>query len=146
MKYQQHVIIHQPLDKVVELFDNIENMKEWMEGLQSFEHLSGEPGQVGAKSKLVFLMGKRRIEMIETITKRNLPNEFAGTYEAKGVWNSITNSFAAIAPNETKYSSEEEFKFSGFMKIFGFLMPGMFKKQSMKYLIAFKNFAERQDG
>ncbi len=144
MKYTNQIEINQPLDRVVELFDNAENLKEWMEGLQSFEHLSGEPGQVGAKSKLVFLMGKRKIEMIETITKRELPKEFAGTYEAKGVWNSIKNTFEPISDDRTLYISEEEFKFSGFMKIFGFLMPGMFKKQSMKYLVAFKNFAERQ--
>jgi hypothetical protein len=29
------------------------------------------------------------------------------------------------------------------MKIIGFLMPGAFKKQSMKYLVAFKEFVER---
>jgi len=27
-------------------------MKEWQEGLVSYEHLSGESGQVGAKAKL----------------------------------------------------------------------------------------------
>lgn len=55
-----------------------------MEGLQSFEHLSGTPGQVGARSKLVYKMSKRHIEMIETITVRKLPQEFSGTYEADG--------------------------------------------------------------
>jgi hypothetical protein len=118
-------------------------MKKWMEGLQSFEHISGTPGQVGAKSRLKFKMGKREMEMIETITVKDLPREFSGTYEMNGVFNSVKNKFVALSDNPTKHISEQEFQFKGFMKLFGLLMPGMFKKQSMKYLRDFKNFAER---
>lgn len=117
-------------------------MSKWMEGLISFEHLSGTPGQVGAKSKLKFKIGKREIEMIETVTVRNLPEEFSGTYEAKVVFNSVKNKFVALPNSKTKYISEQEFHFKGFMKIIAFLMPGAFKKQSMKYLNDFKKFAE----
>ena len=98
---------------------------------------------VGAKSVLKFKMGKRIIEMIETITVRNLPEEFSGTYEAKGVFNIVKNKFISLQNNRTKYVSEQEFQFKGFMKIIGFLMPGAFKKQSMKYLVDFKTFAEK---
>ena len=111
-----------------------------MDGLENFEPISGNPGQVGAKSRLKFKMGKREIEMIETITVKNLPDEFSGTYEVKGVFNIVKNKFVALPDNRTKYVSEQEFQFKGFMKCIGFLMPGMFKKQSMKYLIDFKNF------
>jgi carbon monoxide dehydrogenase subunit G len=143
MKYSSEIEINKPVDRVVELFDNPANMDKWMDGLQSFEPISGTPGQVGAKARLVFKMGKRTIEMIETITVRNLPEEFSGTYEAKGVFNIVKNRFVALPDNRTKYISEQEFQFKGFMKIFGLLMPGMFKKQSMKYLTDFKNFVER---
>jgi len=115
-----------------------------MEGLQSFEHLSGTPGQPGAKSKLKFKMGKREIEMIETITVRNLPEEFSGTYEAKGVFNIVKNKFIPVGENKTKHIAESEFQFRGMMKIMGILMPGAFKKQSMKYLNDFKIFAEQK--
>lgn len=113
-----------------------------MEGLQSFEHISGTPGQPGAKSKLKFKMGKREIEMIETITVRNLPDEFSGIYEAQGVNNIVKNKFVKISEDKTKYITENEFQFKGLMKIIGFLMPNAFKKQSMKYLNDFKKFAE----
>ena len=36
-------------------------------GLQTFERLSGEPGQPGAKSKLTFLNGKRTIELSDAL-------------------------------------------------------------------------------
>lgn len=143
MKYTVEIEINKPIDKVIELFDNVDNMGKWMEGLQSFEPISGTPGQVGAKSKLRFKMGKREIEMIETITVRNLPEEFSGTYEVDNVFNIVKNKFVKISEERTKYISENEFQFKGiFMKIIAFLMPGAFKKQSLHYLNAFKKFAE----
>lgn len=144
MKYSVSITIDKPVDEVVALFDNVDNMKKWMEGLENFEHISGTPGEVGAKSRLKFKMGKREIEMIETITVKNLPEEFTGTYEAKGVFNIVKNSFEALPGNKTKYSTEQEFQFKGFMKLIGLLMPGAFKKQSLKYLQDFKAFAESQ--
>ena len=145
MKYTNEIEIKKPIEKVIELFDNADNLKKWMEGLQSYEHISGTAGQPGAKSKLFFKMGKREIEMIETITVKNLPDEFTGTYEAKGVFNIVKNKFEKLSDTKTKYITENEFQFSGFMKIIGFLMPGAFKKQSFKYLKLFKEFAESQD-
>lgn len=142
MIYSCEIIINKPIEKVVELFDNPDNLYKWMEGLQSFEHISGEVGMPGAKSRLKFKMGKREIEMIETINVRNLPDEFTGTYEVEGVYNIVKNKFIKISENETKYISENEFQFKGFMKLIAFFMPGAFKKQSVKYLNDFKKFAE----
>lgn len=142
MKYSSEIEINLPVSKVVELFDNPENLKYWQPGLKSFEPISGTPGQPGAKSKLVFQMGSREIVMIETITVRNLPQEFSGTYEAPGVFNIVKNYFVSIDDDTTKYISEQEFQFKGMMKIMGWLMPGMFKKQSLDFLQKFKSFAE----
>ncbi|MCG2609907.1 SRPBCC family protein [Flavobacterium sp. SM15] len=146
MKYTTEIEINQPIDKVIALFDNPENMTKWMEGLESFEHLSGEAGQPGAKSKLNFKMGKRKMEMIETITVRNLPEEFSGYYEMDGVTNHIKNKFIALSPNKTLYKTESDFviKNNFVMKLFSILMPWMFKKQNLKYLESFKKFAESQ--
>jgi len=142
MKFTQEIEINKPVKEVVELFDNPDNMYKWMEGLQSFEHLSGVVGQPGAKSKLIFKTGNRQMEMIETVTVRNLPYEFSGTYEAKGLVNNITNRFIDVAATKTKYVTENEFKLSGVMKLLGWLMAGAFKKQSFKFMTAFKHFVE----
>ena len=40
--------------------------------------------------------------------------------------------------------NDQEFRFKGFMKIIGLLMPGAFKKQSKKYLEDFKYFVENE--
>jgi carbon monoxide dehydrogenase subunit G len=144
MKYSTEIEIDLPVARVVELFDNPDNMKHWMEGLVSFEPLSGTPGQPGARSRLRFKMGRRELEMVETITVRNLPQEFSGTYEANGVINKSTNRFLPIGDSKTRYVSEQEFDLTGFMKLMGWLMPGAFKKQSLKYQQSFKRFAESQ--
>ena len=82
--------------------------------------------------------------MIETITVRNLPDEFSSTYEAKGVYNIVKNRFVPISENKTKYITDQEFQFHGMMKLIAFFMPGAFKKQSYQYLEQFKAFAENE--
>ena len=144
MKYSNEITINQPIDKVIALFDSADNLKEWMPGLESFEHLSGEPGQPGAKSRMVFKRGKGTMAMVETITKNNLPEEFSGTYEASGTVNIQQNSFHQADENSTKWVSHSEFRFSGLgMKFMSWIMPGAFKKQSMIFMENFKAFAER---
>ena len=54
MKYTCQIVIDLPRRRVVELFDDPANLPKWMTGLQSFEHVSGEPGRPGAKSRLLF--------------------------------------------------------------------------------------------
>lgn len=142
MKYSTEVIVNLPLTKVITLFDSEENLFKWQPELISLEHLSGDKGEVGAKSMLRYKMGKREIEMVETITVKDLPKEFSATYEAKGVWNEVKNYFEEIEEGKTRWYTDNDFRFSGFMKIIAVLMPGSFKKQSQKYLDQFKAFAE----
>lgn len=144
MKYTVEIEINKPIDEVVKLFDNEDNLFKWMEGLQSIEHLTGNPGEKGSTAKMLFKQGKREIEMIETVISLNLPEEFIASYEAKGVYNLAKVSFLPIGDNKTKYVTEQEFQLKGFMKVFGWVMPGAFKKQTAKYLQKFKEFAEDQ--
>ena len=141
MKYTSEIEINLPREKVIELFDNKANLKHWQEGLQSFEQLSGDPGTIGSKYTLKYKMGKRNIEMTETILKRESSN-FDFLYEAKGVWNEVKNSFSEIDQNQTKWTIENDFRGKGMMAIMLFLIPSMFKKQTMKFMNSFKDFAE----
>ena len=144
MKYTIETIIELPRDKVIKKLDNTDNLKHWQEGLVSTEHISGTPGQVGAKMKLVFKMGKRHMELIENITKREFPNEFHGTYTTKGMHNVQENYFEELPNGHTKWVSKSEFIPTNFvLRIMTLIMPSTFKKQSKKYMDAFKNFAEK---
>jgi hypothetical protein len=88
--------------------------------------------------------GKRETGNDQIITTRNLPEEFSGTYEAKGVFNIVKNKFIPLDANKTKHITESEFQFGGLMKLMGIIMPGAFKKQSLKYMNDFKTFAEQK--
>ena len=92
---------------------------------------------------LSYKMGKREMNLVETIIKRNLPDELHMTYDTKGVHNIQKNHFKEEG-DKTRWVSESEFQFSGFgMKLMAFFMPGAFKKQSLKYMQDFKAFAEK---
>lgn len=142
MKYEAEITIDLPRQRVIELFDDPANLSQWQPGLLSFEHLSGERGYPGAKSRLVYEENNRKIEMIETVTSRNLPDEFSGVYEAKGVKNWISNRFYESGPEQTRWVTESEFKFSGIMAILSLFMRGSFSKQTQELMGRFKAFAE----
>ncbi len=142
MKYSKEIIIDLPRKEVIAKMEKTENFKHWQKGFISYNHLSGNPGHVDARSKLKYKMGKREIEMVETIEKNDLPKKLFVSYDAEGVFNIQKNYFEEVGNNSTKWISDNEFECSGFMKIIAFLMPGSFKKQTYKYMKDFKAFAE----
>jgi len=142
MRYKTEVIINLPRERVIELFDSFENLKKWQEGLVSFEHISGDPGRPGAKTRLLYDMGRRRMEMIETIIERDLPDEFSGTYDASGVHNIVHNYFYDEG-ERTRWVLDSEFQFRSFMRIMSLFIPGSkFREQTRSSMEAFKRFAE----
>ncbi|GMN11697.1 hypothetical protein MTsPCn9_28800 [Croceitalea sp. MTPC9] len=142
MKYTTEILINLPREEFIKKLDNPENMKHWMRGLLDHKMISGKPGEEGARMTMKFKRGKGEMEMVETIIKRNMPEEFHATYDTKGVHN-IQKNYFKEEDGKTRWISESEFQFAGLgMKLIGFLMPRAFKKQSMKYAQDFKNFAE----
>jgi uncharacterized membrane protein len=142
MKYITEVEIDLPRDRVIELFDDLDNYANWQESLVSMERIDGEAGQVGATTRLDHKMGKREVSMVETVTRRELPGRYTATYEAKGVWNEADNHFEALQDDRTRWTMNTEFRCSGIMWLMTTLMPGMFKKQTQATMEAFKTFAE----
>ncbi|WP_338730948.1 SRPBCC family protein [Mangrovimonas cancribranchiae] len=144
MKYQVEVVVACPIDEFIKKFDNMSNMKHWQRGLTSYEFLSGNPGEVGSKTKLIYTMGKRQMVLIETITKKQLPNEFHATYDTKGMHNVQENFFKETEDGQTKWVSKSEFIPTKFTyRLMTLLMPGAFKKQSKQYMMDFKRFVEK---
>ncbi|TPN85348.1 SRPBCC family protein [Aquimarina algicola] len=142
MEYTLNIKIKLPINQVIEKFNDEDNLKHWQKGLIYREHLSGTKKSTGATSKLVYKIGKREIEMIETITLVDPPEIFHFTFDSKNVYNIQENYFEQLSNNETKWISKNEFKFSGFMKIISFFMYGAFRKQSYAYMKDFKLFVE----
>ncbi|SDS13446.1 SRPBCC family protein [Christiangramia echinicola] len=142
MRYIQEITINKPRKEVVEKYSNPDNIKHWQRGFVFMKPINGKTGEEGSQNLLKYDLGKREVEMTETIIKNNLPDEYSATYEAKGVYNYQINKFSPTMEKNTLWVTDNEFKFSGFMKLFGWFMPGAFKKQSRKYMEDFKAFVE----
>ena len=149
IKYSEEIVINANIDTVSALFDNPYNMKEYMDGIESYTVLSGNIREIGAKAELIVSyieedVVKRKIVMVEEIITKNLPDEKKVTYTADGVYNIVTNRLVKVSENQTKFINEQEFEFRGYMKIIGFFMPSAFKQQSRVYLQNFKEFVENR--
>ena len=144
MKFKCSVIIHRPLDEVLELFKNPDNLQYWQEGFVSYENLSGTPGDVGSKSFFVYQHGKNRIELEETIMVNDLPEEFTADYVHEKMSNTMTNHFESLTNGHTLYEAYiDYYQFNGWViKLMVKLFPGVFQKQTQKWLDRFKEFAE----
>ena len=69
-------------------------------------------------------MGGRKAEMIETIERRALPDEFSGTYSARGVWDRISNHVHEEGADKTRWIVDSEFRFTGIMRLMSVFMRG----------------------
>lgn len=143
MTFTTEVEINLPRERVVELFDDPANLRYWQPGFMSMEHLGGQRGEEGAVSLLKYRTEKGDIELVQTITKKELPHKLYGIYESKGVWNGVRNHFHKIKGNKTKWKSHVEYRFKGKMKFQAIFSSSTFKKQSQQQMDYFRDFAER---
>ena len=127
---------------LLEKFKDPEGVKHWMEGLQRIEHLSGTPGEVGAKSDFYFLHKNKEMKISETVLEQYLPNQIKFGYQSPMGYNEVEMLFEKLSDSGVKQTNNSYFELKGFMKVTSFLMKGMFKKQSLKYMTAFKNYVE----
>lgn|SRR5690606_15725755 len=143
MKFSREILIDLPREEVIRKMEDPSNYKHWQRGFISYKHLSGLPGKEGSRARIKFNMNGREIVIIETIMKINSPKKFYATYETKGVFNTQKNHFEKVADNFTRWITDSEFKFTGYMKLVGLLKPGIFKKQTQQMMQDFKDFAEK---
>lgn len=145
MKFSFTTEINQPINRVVELFLNKSNLKEWQKELVNFEYIRGTPNEIGSVSKIVY----KSVIIFETILSKNLPNEIKAEYEHKRGNNTVmvhqaTNRFSALGENKTFFELEMEYtRFVGFLpKLMSKLMGGAFKKYYQKQVEQFRIFSE----
>lgn len=143
MKYTVAIEINRSPEDLSRLFLDRARLGEWMEGFTGIDQLGGEAFNEGSTARWRFKSGEKVMEMIETVLVSDLPRKYSVQYEAKGVYNVVTTRFEPLDEQKSRLISENLFKFSGFMRIIGLVMPKAFRRQSNKYLTAFKDFAER---
>ena len=147
MKYTCSVKV--PLNRTdcVNLWMDESQFAEWQDGFQSKTWIEGKPNEIGSKSDIVLAQGKRRMELRETILDNNLPEHIEGRYDHIHMTNTQKITFEAMSSDSTLLTSDVEYTaFHSFMpKLMAKLFPGMFKKQSHKWLDQFRELAERNN-
>ena len=103
MEYITEITVNKPIEDVMALFKNPDNLKDWQRGLKSTKLLKGKSGDKGAKRKLEIRLEGRDITMIETITKCDLPEHWHAKYTSQGLVSYQYNYFEALNENETYY-------------------------------------------
>jgi hypothetical protein len=140
VRFHLETEINKPLEEVTRLFSNRDLLPKWQPGLLSSEQIESYPYP---KYKLLLSFGRRKMEMMETIIRNELPGHFEGTYEMKGVFNRNINKFQSAGPHQTRWTCESEFRFTGLMKLIAFFMKSGFREQSRVIMANFKRFAEK---
>jgi hypothetical protein len=143
MKSVVEVDIDAPQQKVAALFADPGNSAEWMEDLELYEPIEGEPGEPGSVYRLV---PKRGQPFFGTVVSRDLPREHEIYLDAPNVAVSIKRSFAALTPQRTRLTSEEEFDFKGGLlaRLAGLLSRGAIQKAHRRQIQAFRRYAEKE--
>ena len=70
MKYTVRITIDRPIDKVWSYLDDPRRQPQWQRDLTHYQPLSGEPGRAGAKAKLIFQEGGKKLILTEEIKER----------------------------------------------------------------------------
>jgi hypothetical protein len=141
MKSVIEIEINAPQDRIVAVFANPEHVTKWMDDVDRYEPISGEPGTPGSKYRLVPKKGS--MIFVATMLPRRQPNELRLELDTSSVTVSVTGIFAALSPSRTRLVSEEVFSFKGlFNKIFGFLATKAIRRAHRRHMDAFKRFAE----
>ena len=134
MKRKLEIVIEKPRTPVAALYADRPRIEEWLPGVK-YEHLSGEPGQPGAKAKLVV----KRFTILEKVTCRNLPDSFSHIDKLMK-WNRaiVENTFEELSPSSTKWTLQAELRF--------IIRPpgGKLDKIESAYTEPFKKFAEAE--
>jgi hypothetical protein len=143
MKYTCEISIERPRARVLELIMDPDAFAQWQPGVRSFQLLSGQLGQVGARSRVVFEMRGMRMEMTETIVQRRLPDSYTLMYESRGVKNLVENRFYEEGPARTRWEITNTFEISRLMAVATPFLHDIVARQNQDAMERFKAFAEQ---
>ncbi|AHC16272.1 SRPBCC family protein [Salinispira pacifica] len=145
MKYQNEIYIDLPRERLTRIFMDPVHMEQWQEGLQRRDHLEGDSGKEGSRTRIKYKLGKDELEMEEEILRDQLPDEITFLYRVRGVENTCENHFESRETGGTRWIQINDFRMRGFMKLMAFLAPGAFRKQTEEDMKRFKEYAESLD-
>ncbi len=134
--------INETVERIWELFMNPDNLKHWLTGFGSVEHIKGRVGEIGSVSKLKFMERGKEMEIMETVLDSK-PNQRYTFSMKHTTFETETDVHFISFGNFTEMIQTVQFSPKGFfMKLLGPLIKGSMKNRMAKELMAFKKFVE----
>ncbi len=145
MKLTYEQVIDASLATVWAAFNDSSNKGRWQQNFASYTHTSGDPGQPGAISELVFSENGKMLVIIETIAELREPVFLSANYESRYASTIIVNHFESIDENTTSWTSWCNITFKGFMKIMALFIAGTIRKRTEDDMHRFKLLVETDE-
>ncbi|MBK8503417.1 MAG: SRPBCC family protein [Saprospiraceae bacterium] len=146
MKHKGSIDIAKPRSEVVKYFADPSYLGEYQDGFIKKDLISGEQGEEGAISKMLYHFGNRDMELMETIITNRLPDSFESSYHHKQMDNTMKCKFIQLDAERTRYEHEFEYTRIDWLmpKLMAILFPGVYRKQAEKWMTQFRDFVEKQ--
>ncbi len=136
------ITINQPVEKVWELFMDPDNLKKWLTGFVSAEHISGKIYETGSVSKLKFMESGKEMEVTETVLMAKPNQQYTIMLKHKTFETETDVRFNSLG-QQTELIQTVQFSPKNFMmKLMMPLAKGEMKKRTADELFKFKTFAE----
>ena len=136
------ITINKPVEAVWDKLMNPDNLKFWLTGFVSIEHVSGELGKPGSISRLKFMERGKEMDVTETAVAIKPNRQY--TFNMTGTaFDTATDIRLISFGSRTEMIQTVQFiPKQFFMKLMILLLKGAMKKRMENELIRFKNFVE----
>jgi carbon monoxide dehydrogenase subunit G len=134
--------IHASPQKVWENFMNPENLKHWLTGFVSAQHLTGKPGEAGSTSKLKFMERGKEMELTETVLFSKPAEQYTCRMEHTSFSTESDVRLVSFG-NRTELIQTVQLSPKGFfMKLLLPVIKGEMKKRTLNELLKLKHLIE----
>lgn len=144
MKYSCEIVVEASREKCVSLWFDEKRLSEWQDGFLYKNWINGKANEVHSKAYILFEQKGRKLELEELIIDNQLPTSFKGKYTHIHMINTQEVVFTQQGMNQTVIRTDVIYtQFNSLVpKLMARFLPGMFRKQSQKWLDQFKTMVE----
>lgn len=144
MKVSRTVVIERPIDEVWALYDDLDNMVEWQDELQSYELVEGEPDEVGStRNQTIKQMGVTQ-HLKVTLLERDPPHRTKSLYEGAQAPFTAEDEFIDLGDGTTEWTATIDVRLNMLQKALELVLKPLASDLTKRNGKNFKEFCERR--
>lgn len=142
MHLQFSLTLSAPRERAWRAFSNFENLRRWQASLVEYTPLSGNPGEAGATTRLVYREAGHQIEVVETVTSLREPESVDATYDGSHGSYTLHNRFVMLTPEQTRWDMEAKLSFRGAARLLAPMLKGTIERRMRSDAERFRELLE----